>query len=318
MTLRVLRQDEKERSRSLYELCFPEDTKHFVDYYYREKCRDNRILVTEEQGRIISMVHENPFCISLCGHAVSISYIVAVATHPDYRRRGLMQSLMREMFAECASRREPFSFLMPANPAYYEPLGYRFWESQTQWSLPEPLGSCAELPKEPFEDGELAAFMNAVLEQSFDVFVRRDASYCARLRLEQESEDGGIAVWRDEAGRIGGCCSYSMEEGTFEVREPIFPAPRQLRSDLRPLMMGRIICLETFVQSLRFSEEYKETLCVTDPGIPENNGCFEIRINQQGGSLKRVSREENCENCEIAELGQRLFQRLRIFVNEVV
>ena len=45
MEIRYLDQKEKERSRKLWEECFPEDSARFLDYYYQEKCRDNRILV---------------------------------------------------------------------------------------------------------------------------------------------------------------------------------------------------------------------------------------------------------------------------------
>ena len=48
MEIRYLNQEEKERSRKLWEECFPEDSARFLDYYYQEKCRDNRILVLED------------------------------------------------------------------------------------------------------------------------------------------------------------------------------------------------------------------------------------------------------------------------------
>ena len=49
MEIKYLSPEEKERSRALYEDCFPEDTERFVDYYYKEKCKDNQILVLEDQ-----------------------------------------------------------------------------------------------------------------------------------------------------------------------------------------------------------------------------------------------------------------------------
>ena len=67
MEIRYLSPEEKERSRELYEDCFPEDTERFVDYYYKEKCKDNQILVLEDQEEICSMIHLNPFTISMYG-----------------------------------------------------------------------------------------------------------------------------------------------------------------------------------------------------------------------------------------------------------
>jgi predicted acetyltransferase len=135
--MRYLTQGEKENSRRLYECCFPEDSQKFVDYYYQEKCRDNEIAVIEENGKIISMVHANPFTVSCCGTQAEVHYIVAVATDPEYRRRGYMRQLMQQVLRDCRNRGEVFSFLMPADPAYYEPLGYRYWNNQYVWEIPK-------------------------------------------------------------------------------------------------------------------------------------------------------------------------------------
>ena len=125
MHLRYLRQEEKGKSRRLYETCFPEDTAKFVDYYYEEKCRDNEIIVLEEQEHICSMIHANPFSVSYCGQRADVHYLVAVATDPMYRRQGCMRRLLQELLHQERKNGEPFSFLMPADPAYYEPFGYR-------------------------------------------------------------------------------------------------------------------------------------------------------------------------------------------------
>ena len=108
MSMRYLTQGEKENSRRLYECCFPEDSQKFVDYYYQEKCRENKIAVIEENGKIISMVHANPFTVSCCGTQAEVHYIVAVATDPEYRRRGYMRQLMQQVLRDCRNRGEVF------------------------------------------------------------------------------------------------------------------------------------------------------------------------------------------------------------------
>ena len=59
--LHYLNKEEKNRSRELWEQAFPEDSDCFRDYYYTEKTRDNRLLVLEEGGQILSMLHRNPY-----------------------------------------------------------------------------------------------------------------------------------------------------------------------------------------------------------------------------------------------------------------
>ena len=55
-------------TRGLWESCFPEDGPSFLDYYYSEKTKDNRILAGEISGKIVSMLHRNAYdvCVN-CG-----------------------------------------------------------------------------------------------------------------------------------------------------------------------------------------------------------------------------------------------------------
>ena len=132
MEIRYLSPEEKERSRELYEDCFPEDTERFVDYYYKEKCKDNQILVLEDQEGICSMIHLNPFTISMYGNLAQVCYIVAVATREDCRRNGYMLQLMERAFYDRYRAGDPFTFLIPANPDYYYSCGFDFWENQRE------------------------------------------------------------------------------------------------------------------------------------------------------------------------------------------
>ena len=62
----IIEYPEKERTRKLYEEAF-DDPKEFVDYYYSDKCLDNRMIVSFEGGEVVSMLHLNPFSVNLCG-----------------------------------------------------------------------------------------------------------------------------------------------------------------------------------------------------------------------------------------------------------
>ena len=80
MEIRYLDREEHERSRALYEEVFVEDEEAFVDAYYRIKAADNEILVAEDEGQIISMLHRNPYTFCFRGESVPADYLVAVAT----------------------------------------------------------------------------------------------------------------------------------------------------------------------------------------------------------------------------------------------
>ena len=115
---------DKNASRPLYEKVFPEDTPRFVDYYYQYKTRDNEILAIREEGQIVSMLHLNPYVMIVNGYEIRSNYIVAVATHEEYRHRGYMRMLLERALRDQAQKKIPFTFLMPASESIYAPFDF--------------------------------------------------------------------------------------------------------------------------------------------------------------------------------------------------
>ena len=115
--------EEQERTKPLYREVFPEDTRAFVDFYYRE--RPKRILAMEEDGEIIAMLHLNPFLISFFGKEIKASYIYAVATKKEKRRQGIMGELLRYSFTLLKEEGEAFCFLIPVAESIYSPYGFQ-------------------------------------------------------------------------------------------------------------------------------------------------------------------------------------------------
>ena len=67
MEIKKLTQEEKARTRALYEEVFSEDSLEFVDYYYTEKTKDNTIYTAERDGEVVGMLHLNPYVLSVEG-----------------------------------------------------------------------------------------------------------------------------------------------------------------------------------------------------------------------------------------------------------
>ena len=63
--IRYLPDEEKNRTRALWERIFVEDSERFLDYYYHIKTADNEILVLERDGEILSMLQLNPYRLQL-------------------------------------------------------------------------------------------------------------------------------------------------------------------------------------------------------------------------------------------------------------
>ena len=119
--IRYLETEEKGRCLDLWREAFPEDSTEFCDYYFKEKMKDNRVLVREENGEIVSMIHRNPYRIYMRGNEAVCDYIVGVSTLVSERHKGYMRSLMLAMLRDMQEERMPFTFLMPARESLYRP-----------------------------------------------------------------------------------------------------------------------------------------------------------------------------------------------------
>ncbi|WP_026518704.1 GNAT family N-acetyltransferase [Butyrivibrio sp. MC2021] len=115
--------NEKWRTRKLYEEAF-EDPKLFVDYYYSDKCLDNRMIVSCEEGEVISMLHLNPYYMNLCGTTVNSYYVVAVTTTEKRRHEGQMRRVFEKTFELLKAEHIPFVFLMPVDEVIYSWMGF--------------------------------------------------------------------------------------------------------------------------------------------------------------------------------------------------
>ena len=166
--IRYLSDDEKGISEALYREAFPEDKDAFVKYYYSYVTKNNKILVMEQAGEVCSMLHLNPYRLSVNGTEVDAYYYVAVATKENCRHQGMMRRLLYKSLNDIRAEGHPFTYLMPENRAIYEPFDFRIVYQQEK----------VELPLEPEK-------ANMKMAELFDVYTLRDDWYVEKM-LEEE------------------------------------------------------------------------------------------------------------------------------------
>lgn len=218
-SIRYLEQREKKASRALYESAFPEDSKEFIDYYYEWKTKDNEVIVMEGAGSDRAfhvMIHLNPYEININGNTKEVPYIVAVATDVRYRRQGKMGQVMERALQDMGHRQVPFTFLLPADPAYYRGQGFVFFPCQDylqRGGICFGAGDRRDLLRAASLDTsindmdkarwkhasendcqEMAVFSNRILVDRCEVFIKRNKSYYRRLLKELASEHGGALL----------------------------------------------------------------------------------------------------------------------------
>ena len=295
ITIRKLSQDEKIKSRSLYEACFTADSKSFVDYYYEEQAKDNEIYVVEEGGLIQAMLHLNPYKISLNGEENFLNYIVAVATKEEERRKGYMATLLKKAFQDMYKAGKAFTYLMPAKEEIYLPFDFRtvYRQNVTKISSARDLasGTYEELTQELC--GDLASLEAEYLKENFQVYTLRDEVYYEK-QLKQYHADGGKIYIKRENGEIRGLAYYYPENGD--------------EKEVDPLIMIRIIEVKRMLMSMKLKTLTAACFTVADPFIPENNCCLTITGTEFSGLLLMEGLEKNSEGkLTIAALGQLLF-----------
>lgn len=225
-------------TRALWEQVFSEDTAEFLHYYFKEKIIDARVHVLKnDNGRVVSMVHANPYDVMIHGARRRAYYIVGVATLEPYRHRGCMAFLLQKAVLQAKSGGCPFVFLMPADAAIYEPFGFRYVGQHSCWARSAHLKERMTRNLPSFSDtdhlrisvysssdadrlrisaysssdaGVLAAYAEKTLAERYDTYCVHDEAYFERLSRELASENGGIyLLWRQECEEA---CKNKIEE----------------------------------------------------------------------------------------------------------
>ena len=125
-------------ARSLWEEVFYEDSVQFTDYYFQNKAGKNIGYVIGE-APYDAMMFRTPYQLHIGNQQREISYLVGVATREECRHQGYMRSLLMHSFKEMYEEKQPFTFLMPANPAIYEPFDFRYIYERDMWKLKDGI-----------------------------------------------------------------------------------------------------------------------------------------------------------------------------------
>ena len=272
---RKLEKQEHIKTRKLWEEVFQEDTKEFLDYYYSVKTLENEIYVIEEDNKIVSMLHLNPYQMRIGDKIFKTHYIVAVATDEHYRKRGYMAKLLNYTVQIMQDRGEPFTFLMPAAEAIYKPFGFEFVYEQKRGTITGKAYEGSDLTFAMAEEKdcqETADFANEFLRE-YDVVTWRDASYYETLLAEQSSENGGILLAKKEQKIVGVFCfaksevqgehnAKSESEGEHNTKSEVLVAQNKIekRIEIREPLFKQKSILQHAVYHLTGTET-EEVFC---------------------------------------------------------
>lgn len=313
--IRYLSRNEKSKSRELWEEAFSEDSKEFTDYYFDEKLKNNCILVKEQNNRIISMAHLNPYRLFVRGRVWNIDYIVGVATDKKMRHQGHMRTVLSKMFVDMHTSKMPFCFLMPADEKIYRPFDFTFIFNQPEWKLIDNTGLSAE-ELDTNNIGDCIDFSNSWLSKRYEVYSIRDFLYFENLLKEVRCEAGSIKLLYDISGgnkSLAGILSvWGLEK---QVQRELICDNKytKLKDEAKPAIMARIINAAEFVKVISLKEECEEDSIVVpvrieDSFLEENNNTFLWHLNKETSYLEKIREPlEPCFCISISKMTEWLF-----------
>ena len=286
--IKYLNQKEKIFTKPLYKEAFFEDSDSFVNYYYEEKLKDNRILADIEGESIRSMLMLNPYKISVFNKIYNLDYIVAVATGKEFKRQGYMRRLLNKALCDMNAEHVPFTYLIPANKDYYLPFDFAFVANKNEYNT-NFSGLKKQVIKEA-PDKELIFrildFINNEVSKDNDVYTYRDENYFIRDLKEIASEDGFINIYSDENDIV----AYESFWGKkLELKERIVSSKLANRKFGKENIMVRITDIVELLSNFRAKEPIDIIIKINDNIIEVQNGYFRIEMDERYSSVSRIS-----------------------------
>ncbi len=224
MQARILWAEEFEQAKDLWDYCFEKRTDPFFAWYFDDYCRPDNLLGVFSGSQFAGMLHLNPYTINLNNRAIDTSYIVGVATAPQFRRQGVLRVALSAGFAEMEKRGQAIAVLMPAAAGLYMPYGFAFCYNQLRYDIPldklSGLFKKTEFTCNFLKEGDIAP-----LSQVYDAcmsdmngFVRRGKKEWQNILAEHKTE-GGYAVYIGSSTKYFGYMLYLTGGGIFRIVE---------------------------------------------------------------------------------------------------
>lgn len=211
--------EERKNTKTLWKEIFSEDTDKYLEYYNHQVVTHNEVYATESEGKIVSMLHLNPYSVHMGQKKAEVHFIVAVAVKEKYRRQGRMAAMLNGALNGLYEKREPFTFLTPVSEEIYLPFGFRTVAGKESLSVSPKEAARAEFahgyclkPAEEKDLGAVSKFSSDILEKKCMVHVDRSLSYMRQCQKEQEAMNGGILLFYRK-NKLAGYCFTGDENG---------------------------------------------------------------------------------------------------------
>lgn len=110
----------KEQVRSLWDKCFLEEDKRFVDFYCRKRYEENDNIFIEKDNKVVSALQLISYPFSYYGKTIGCAFISGACTDPEYRSQGMMNKLILKSLKKAKNNGACFAALIPASESLFK------------------------------------------------------------------------------------------------------------------------------------------------------------------------------------------------------
>lgn len=174
MIIRKLQPEDRLAVGKLHSMCYLSKlTQEDIDRYMRESASAplNGIGAFTDAGEIASVVLNNRLKMNFEGESYDMAGVGGVATHPAYRRGGIVRDLIKALLTQARAEGAVFSGLYPFNHAFYRKFGYELGRTEPVYTI------------------------------KFSQLSRYAADFCARLLLPEDDYAPLLPVYEAFASR---------------------------------------------------------------------------------------------------------------------
>lgn len=333
MNIRYAKEKETESIKDMWSYCF-NDGPSFMQYYFENKYKNSNTVVVDDKEGLVSSLQLNQYKIILNDIVYDTSYIVGVSTLPQARGKGYMKNIMEFTLDELYKKNQLVSILMPIDYRLYRKYGYEHCYDQLEYEIDindlKKFKIEGNLHKvEEYHIEYMLDIHNKYLS-NINGNVLRDENYYKNLFKEIQSENGHIYIHKGKD--YDGYLIYFLNNEKMFVREIfykninslksmlkfiynhntqcekvivsapvndmirlILDNPKTCKINIKPFMMGRIINLKGYLESLEIDKKIESIarVKVKDEYINDNNGVFEIKVKDGSINISKTSEKED-------------------------
>ncbi len=235
LTFRLAREEDRTQLEDLWAYCFEPRENPFFQWYFKDCCQVNNVLLGWDGERLVCDTHLNPYTIRVRGKEMPSSYIVGLATHPAARSRGVGKQLLTAALEEMRRRGHWLNLLMPSKASFYQPYGWELychqWKESVDMTGLKDMGVKGE-QYAYIRDSKDWPWLAAVYEQYTaglsGCTVRSEADW--KRLLAGVFAEGGHCAAVFEHGRPTGYILYSLGSPTIVCSEFVYTTRKAKQS----------------------------------------------------------------------------------------